>query len=345
MTKKLNTIKQGQSSNLSLKPAKSRQQKKMDKIKALKVTLKNLLVSKKAEINDKIYNDEKYSYYFTTIFNSKIIYMLIIFINKNKDKLKEYNYDKEPNFINKFIHLIKELCLNEIEVAYFTLLLDKIGWAYSNFNHWLYFYSLGSYTKKIVTSEFESDELLKLKQEASEKYSTLVNEPFFEEFESKGISTQEINQRFKELTKPINSFCRKTFINYSSIADKIMRLSQPYGEESNGNQLFIEKNIDEINNINIMEKNKFFDDFYENNVQMNKTSIINQISNINGGNKLTPFNAGSIFGANIYNQVNLRNNFTPNLGLSNIGNSQLSLINQRSDHSITLGIQSSINNM
>ena len=48
MTKKLNTIKQGQSSNLSLKPAKSRQQKKMDKIKALKVTLKNLLVSKKA---------------------------------------------------------------------------------------------------------------------------------------------------------------------------------------------------------------------------------------------------------------------------------------------------------
>ena len=189
MTKKLKALKQTSSSSLNLRPGKSKlKNKKRSKILAVKATLKTLLSTKKPSVSDEIYNEKKYSDYFTEIFNSKIIYMIIVYINKNKEKLKNYKYDKEPNFINKFINLIKELCLNEIEVSYLTLLLDKLGWNFENINHWIYFYSLGVYTKQMVTNDYESDELLELKEEIKDKYyPEIVNHSKFEEFERKGI--------------------------------------------------------------------------------------------------------------------------------------------------------------
>ena len=70
--------------------------------------------------------------------------MIIAHLNKNKEKLKSYNYDKEPNFINRFINLIKQLYLNEIELAYLTLLLDKLDWKFDTINnHQIYFYAFG----------------------------------------------------------------------------------------------------------------------------------------------------------------------------------------------------------
>ena len=102
--------------------------------------------------------------------------MLIVYINKNKEKLKLYKYDTEPNFINKFINLIKELCLNEIEVAYLTLLLDKFDWKFDGINnHWIYLYILGIYTKQIVTSEEESVYFLQLKPEINEALTKEIN--------------------------------------------------------------------------------------------------------------------------------------------------------------------------
>ena len=78
-----------------------------------------------------------------------------------------------------------------------------------------------------------------LKEELKIVYGDIINMNEFDNLEEKGISVKEINARYKELSKPINSFCRKDFIIYSGIADKIVRLSQPYGEDSNGNQLII----------------------------------------------------------------------------------------------------------
>lgn len=349
MGKKIKNSKQGQNTNLNLKPTKSKLRRREDNTNAMKTKLKGLLTTKKSNTNVEPYNDtsdEKNSDYFTTIFNSKIIHMLIVYLNKNKRKLKDYKYDQETNFINKFVHLIKELRLNEIEVAYFTLLLDKLGWQFANINHWLYFYSLGIYTKKNITNEYESDELLNIKEELNEKYSKLVNEEKFEEFEKEGISTQEINQRFKELTKPINSFCRKNFINYSSIADKIIRLSQPYGEESNGNQLYIEKNLDEIeiNNFKNNENNRLINNLLGNNLMNYNSNLGTMTMNVNGRQKYNNPNLKSIITDKFYNQANQFNNLYPNLVLTNIGGSNLSLIKQGSDNSFLSGIASSNNN-
>ena len=219
--------------------------KNRNRIQAVKITLRNNLISKKSELSDEVHKEKNYSDYITDIFNSRIIYMLIVYMNKNKEKLKYHEYDIEPNFFNKFIHLIKELNINEIELAYMTLLLDKLGWTFNSIDHWTYFYLLGIHTKKIVTGEYASDEYLDAKEELRDKYTIFVNDDNVENLENNKIKINEINIRYKELNKPINSYCRKNFINYTSIADKIVRLSQPYGEESIGNQLFIQENENE----------------------------------------------------------------------------------------------------
>ena len=208
MGKKLKNSKQALDSSLNLKQGKSKNMKKeRSKLLEVKSTLKDILYNKKDKkeaISKKNYNDnmEKnylYTDYITETFNSRIIHMLILYLNKNKEKLKLYKYDTEPNFINKFINLIKELCLNEIEVAYLTLLLDKFDWKFDGINnHWIYFYILGIYTKEKVTSEDVSVNLLESKEEVNKKYLDFVNDPKFEDYIKEGIKTQEINQRFKE---------------------------------------------------------------------------------------------------------------------------------------------------
>jgi hypothetical protein len=344
MNKKLKALKQTSSSSLNLRQGKSKlKNKKRSKILAVKATLKTLLSTKKPSVSDEIYNEKKYSDYFTEIFNSKIIYMIIVYINKNKEKLKNYKYDKEPNFINKFINLIKELCLNEIEVSYLTLLLDKLGWNFENINHWIYFYSLGVYTKQMVTNDYESDELLELKEEIKDKYyPEIVNHSKFEEFERKGIQTKEVNQRFKELTKPINSFCRRDFIIYSSIADKIIRLSQPYGEESNANQLFKEKDKEEEekqNNLNdINEGERVLKSLFGNNYP-------NYLSNVNNNFPVLSLNVNDVKNFNQKRNQSIiaeKKNFNADLNLANFG-SNLSLIKRRSDNSFNSDFHSANN--
>ena len=252
MVKKLKSKKKTSNSDHKRKNRK--------KISDMKATLKNMLTNLKSDTKKEFDNAANYTEYISDIFNSRIINMLIVYFNKRKDKLKQYEYDTEQNFIYKFAYLIKELYLNEIEVAYLTLLMDKLGWNLINYDHWVYFYTLGIYTKDKVTDESISKELRELKEELKIVYGDIINMNEFDNLEEKGISVKEINARYKELSKPINTFCRKDFIIYSGIADKIVRLSQPYGEDSNGNQLIIEKKIIDENNNNY-EKEKDFDIF------------------------------------------------------------------------------------
>ena len=338
MGKKLKNSKQPLDSSLNLKQGKSKQMKKgKNKFLEVKSTLKDILYAKKISTSNENNIEKKYSDYYSEIFNSRIVHMLIVYLNKNKEKLKSYYYDIEPNFINKFINLIKELYLNEIELAYLTLLLDKLDWKFDNINnHWIYFYCLGIYTKKNVKSEFESDELLESKKEAKDNYTYLVNETKFEDFEKEGISTQEINQRFKELTKPINTFCRKNFVNYNSIADKIIKMSQPYGEESNANQLIKEKILEEnekyinkINEENIFEK--YIPQVGQNNIFT--ISMNNRNDFKNGRLKSIMADKNTFNNNNIYN----------NLNLPKIGGSDLSLIKQSSHNSLNSAFHSDNN--
>ena len=271
------------------------------KIKSFKSILKNEIIKENSENEDediKKYNED-YKKYISTKFNSKIINMLVIYINKNKDKIfikkneekdkknknennhKEKNkhkfksinrkkslikfLDEEKNFIIKFVRLIKKLLLNEIEFTYLTLLLDKLGWQWKDYDNWAYFRCLGIYTKKKVTDQDASDQVFDiLDEEQKSTHGILFDELDLDE--KVIISIKEIYSRFKELNQPINTYCRNDFINYNNIVDIILNECCNYGEENKGNQIINQENKNEITNTTQNQYQK------ENNISLNYIS-------------------------------------------------------------------------
>lgn len=56
------------------------------------------------------------------------------------------------------------------------------------------------------------------------------------------FSTIDINERFRLLNQPHNTYCQKNYIDYNSVVDKIIQLSQPYGDDNKGNMIIKEDN-------------------------------------------------------------------------------------------------------
>lgn len=193
----------------------------------------------------------KYTKYMSEEFNSTIVSMLITFINKNKDFPKEYQ--TEPYFINKFLNLVKRLLMSELEFAAFTILLDKMGWSFENMDHWLYFCILAIYSKKLIVGEEESSFFIEIFENKNdyfiESYSLIDGVEKIKNIEQNDLTIKSINERFRLLSRPINTYCRRNYINYNGVVDKIVKWSQPY--EINGNQLTIKESSDlEISNNN-----------------------------------------------------------------------------------------------
>ena len=218
-----------------------------------KLKQKNIISyqNKTSEEKDMLYS-LKYSKYMKEEFNSRIVNMIILYINKNKSfPLK---FQKESNFIYKFINLLKHLLMNEFEISYFTILLDRIGLKWQNVEHWTFFCILGIYTKNLCGKEDESSLLIDIISKNSPEFTDyyinwVSDEEIDEKIKENKINVKLINERFRKLIKPINTFCRKNYINYNGITDKIVNLSQPYGDQNNGNQIKCNEQINSNNGI------------------------------------------------------------------------------------------------
>ena len=289
----------------------------------------------------------KYTKYMSEEFNSTLVNMFITYINKNKNFPIEYQ--RESNFINKFINFIKNLLINEFELCGFTIIIDKIGWESLNIDHWTYFCILGIYSKKLIGNEEDSGFLIEIFNNKNNKfidYYINCEEEINKKFDEKSMTIKIINERYRQLTRPINSFCRKNFINYNGVVDKIVKWSQPYGEESNGNQLYNNEKL----NLNFNKNNNNFNDFLNNdylencdkeNNNNNKNYLIYNnsyyISNNNiNSNFIQIYNSNFLEQPknNFNNQNKIRYNFIdlnnqnsiyPNLNLFNRASSQMSL--------------------
>ena len=296
-----------------------------------------LLISNEEE--EKLYNI-KYRKYLSEEFNSKIVNMIIVYLNKNKTLPLIYKI--EPDFIFKFINLLKHLLMNEFEISYFTILLDKIGWGWQNVEKWTYFCILGICTKKLCGREDDSSLLINLISrncpEFMDYYTNWVCDEEIENIiQEKEMNVKIINERLRQLNRPINTYCRKNFINYNGIVDKIIKLSQPYGNESIANQLKCNEKINsnngiiDINEIKVMStvygslcgdfnrKNDF--NYLKNNLIMNPniSSIYNQRQKVNA--RLSELSQSKLS----FDEMNQYNPSNYNLNLFKKGSSQLSL--------------------
>ena len=214
-------------------------------ISSFKKALKNKLYSslnlnEQKNVNNKLSfedgeNDREYFFRYTSYvnneFNSNIVNMIVLYINDSNSFTKKYK--EEPNFILNMINLVKSLFMNEIEVAYYTIALDKIGANYKDIDHWLYFSILGVATKKLCGKEEDCFLLIntfsKKNKKFIDEYSAFINDnTIIAQISNNQISLQQINQRFILLSKPINTYCRKNYLNFQGIIDNIVKLSQPY---------------------------------------------------------------------------------------------------------------------
>lgn len=173
----------------------------------------------------------RYTSYINNEFNSSIVNMIVLYINDCNSFTKKFK--EEPNFILNMVNLVKSLFMNEIEVAYYTIALDKIGVNYKDIDHWLYFSILGVATKKLCGKEEDCflliNKLSKKNQKFIDEYSSFINDnKIIAQISNNQITLQQINQRFILLSKPINTYCRKNYLNFQGIIDNIVKLSQPY---------------------------------------------------------------------------------------------------------------------
>lgn len=238
----------------------------------------------------------KYTQYILYTFNSSIVNMIIVYFNENKAFLVLYK--PEENFIYNLIYLLKNLMMNEIEVSYFTLLLDKLGYKYDNIDDWIYFTILGIITKKSTSKENDYSFFIKIFSRKYPKFEeTCLNfisdENILDKIAKKNINIKLINQRFNELTKPINSFCRKNYIILDGIIDKIVNLSHPYNKGEfpnniNKNENNIILNEDIISYINCFQKEINFQNI-RNITNDNLDDILNENNIISSSLKLDDF--------------------------------------------------------
>ena len=100
--------------------------------------------------------------------------------------------------------------MNEIEVAYFTLLIDKLGWKYEKIDHWIYFTILGIINKNECLKEDNSILLIAI---FSKKY------PNFQEIYSKFIINETISSLINENCIYFNHGNRSSTV-YSNTLEK-----------------------------------------------------------------------------------------------------------------------------
>ena len=214
----------------------------------------------------------RYTSYINHEFNSNIVNMIVLYINDSNSFTKKYK--EEPNFILNMINLIKSLFMNEIEVAYYTIALEKIGVNYKDIEHWLYFSILGVATKKLCGKEEDCflliNKLSKKNQKFIDEYSAFINDnKIIAQISNNQISLQQINQRFILLSKPVNTYCRKNYLNFQGIIDNIVKLSQPYYKDilnqkkANNKKLKKKKFIIKTNKTNEIEKKENTQPYHE----------------------------------------------------------------------------------
>ena len=287
--------------------------------KKLKIEFYSDLNSLKEESNN-INKDEtkselyflRYTQYTMHEFNPKIVDMIIVYYNQNKSFPKLAK--SEPNFIYKLINILKNLLMNELEVAYFTVLLDKIEYNSINIEQWIFLTFVGITAKKLCgTSKdlmliiyyFSSKE-----EKFIEKYSSFLDdEKHVSSIISNKISLKQINKRFKYLTKPINKYCQKNYINTNGIVDKIVKKCQPYNinenrstndriNKKNTTKKYNKKNNSILNKFIVTKPCELFQfenyiDMINNNTQINLEGISEIENNIN--NNLDIFENKNIY--------------------------------------------------
>ena len=249
------------------------------------------------ENNQNIEYLNQYQVYLTEEFNSRCVYLIISFINQSKDFPEEYR--TKQDFPKILISVIKSLMMNEFEISIYTLYIDKYGWKSSKIDFKDYFIYLGLFTKQLTMSK-DNFKILIHKFDNEISKSSISFEDWKKEISPYVPTVIEINERFKFLNKPTNSFCKKNFIDFNGIVDKIVKLSQSYSDNKTQN---IKLRVREESVLDGLENS------FKNNINNNYNNSLNKKSNYPSENRFFNFDVSTIpnINSNLRNQKDISN--------------------------------------
>lgn len=179
---------------------------------------------------------------------------------------------------------------------------------------------LGIYSKKVCGNNNDLDLLIHYFSRSNplffDEYTSFLNDKEIISKINDNISLKKINKRFIQLSKPMNSYCRKNYINFLGIIDKIIKTSQPYiiNKSKRKPVKIIKKRKKKIvnNNINDLKANQ--DGIF----QLSQFDEFMDIKNINNVFELGNNDYFSNNNINIYNNFKYDNFFNLNFDLSNL---------------------------
>ena len=188
-----------------------------------------------------IYN-EHYKRYISEEFNTTCI----VFINRliSESQSLPLHIKNMYNVHKLILKIVKELMMNEYEIAIFSLLLDDVGWSRDNYLFEDNLFYIGLYVKK-YTLDKEFDFLMKyygvVKNEFEKKYMKWKSESESmlngnnngsggcnSNSKESGVNLSRINFRFRLLKQPYNIYCKTNYVDYNCVVDKILKMSLPY---------------------------------------------------------------------------------------------------------------------
>ena len=271
------------------------------------------------ENNQNIEYLNQYQVYLTEEFNSRCVYLIISFINQSKDFPEEYR--TKQDFPKILISVIKSLMMNEFEISIYTLYIDKYGWKSSKIDFKDYFIYLGLYTKQLTMSK-DNFKILIHKFDNEISKTSISFEDWKKEISPYVPTVIEINERFKFLNKPTNSFCKKNFIDFNGIVDKIVKLSQSYSDNKTQN---IKVRVREESVLDGLENS------FKNSINDNINNSLNKKINIPSESRFLNFDVSTIpnINSNLRNQKDI-SNILPKQESNNLISFRTSLLSNNS---------------
>ena len=308
----------------------------VDMVKIKKQTNKIMLeicndVNNNTNNLDILYNSLSRNYLLNEFTSNCLKYINKIIIDNQKNHLKKFQGIFELNKI--FISTIKELLMNEFELILLSLYLELIDLSLSqdliSFKESFIF--ICYFIKRLTISEEQIAPINSFLNRKYQGFDTKFNIWFNSTKENLNkkfyFSYLEINNRIKEFNKPYSILCKKDYLDYNLIIDKILEMSFPYNEKKNESTSNKKSKKDKdfattINDINIPKNNNIFENknFLFNNSKNNITNNTNFFQNYIPNPNYIPLNCSGIF-------MNPNNN-NINFGYINNDNNIFSSLNE-----------------
>lgn len=183
----------------------------------------------------------------------------VMIINKILIESKALPKDLRNNYSlhSIFIKVIKLLMMNELEIVFYSLLLDNCGWKNSNFKIAEYFVLTGMMIKNHLGTLNNGikdyihllypniSDYLNQSSNTSKEYNTLLN-----------INLKDVNEKFNNLKKPYNPYCKSNFIDYNESVDRILKMSVIYNDSGKELKKKNKKNEKEKKKNNMVQNKK-----------------------------------------------------------------------------------------